>query len=511
MEIKFSKTFIHPFLFGIYPILFLYSHNVYDSYISQLFAPLIFISTITVFLIISLRLIIKNNTKAGIILSFFYIMFFSYGSIFSSIRKLDDGTDVDIIIFFVEIIILGIGIFFIAKSKNSFSILTGFLNVFSIALISISLFNITLFAISRSNVTVQSAVIGNMDNPDNINPELLPNIYHIILDAYGREDVLRELYDYDNSDFTDYLESKGFYVASKSAANYSQTYLSLGSMLNLNYIDEVVPGITAKSRDKDWWDHPIRDFLFFNIIKNLGYKIFALSSNYKPTELVNADFYNDQGYIKDFDNLLFNTTLLVPLVKRGIKFYDQYSPLRNKILDAFTNLKDMPKFSSPTYIFAHIMSPHPPIIFDEYGNPIDDPDPAAGREKYYEEYGNQITYLNSELKKIVNSILANPERPTIIIIQGDHGLRSHVYWDDIEKRTNFKESLFILNTYYFPDGNYELLYENISPVNSFRVIFRQYMGMDIELLDDRSYLSIRPTPTDFIEFTEKDTETSLPE
>ncbi len=88
MEIKFSKTFIHPFLIGIYPILFLYSHNVYDSYISQLFAPLIFISTITIFLIFSLRLLIKNNAKTGIILSFFYIMFFSYGSIFSSIRKL---------------------------------------------------------------------------------------------------------------------------------------------------------------------------------------------------------------------------------------------------------------------------------------------------------------------------------------------------------------------------------------------------------------------------------------
>jgi len=155
------------------------------------------------------------------------------------------------------------------------------------------------------------------------------------------------------------------------------------------------------------------------------------------------------------------------------------------------------------------MSPHPPVIFDEHGNSIDDPDPAAGREKYYEDYGNQITYLNSELKEIVNSILANPERPTIIILQGDHGLRSHVYWEDIEKKTNFKESLSILNTYYFPDGNYELLYENISPVNSFRVIFSQYMGMEIELLDDRSYLSIRPTPNDFIEYIELDGKTSL--
>jgi len=155
------------------------------------------------------------------------------------------------------------------------------------------------------------------------------------------------------------------------------------------------------------------------------------------------------------------------------------------------------------------MSPHPPVIFDEHGNSIDDPDPAAGREKYYEDYGNQITYLNNELKKIVNNILANPERPIIIIIQGDHGLRSHVYWDDIEKKTNFRESLSILNAYYFHDVNYGQLYREITPVNSFRVILNQYMGMEIELLDDRSYLSIRPTPYDFIEFTENDTDITL--
>jgi len=509
MGINSAKNFIHPFLFGFYPVLFLYSHNIYDTYISQLFAPLIFISTITIFLIISLRFMTKSSAKTGIILSFFYILFFSYGSIFNLIRKLDDGTDVDIIIFFVEIIILGIGIFFIVKAKNSFSILTGFLNVFSIALVSFSLFNLTLFAITKSNITVQSGLIGNIDNQESIKPELLPNIYHIILDAYGRNDVLKDYYHYDNSGFIEYLQSKGFYVASRSNANYSQTYLSLGSMLNLNYIEEVVPEINADSRDKNWWNYPIRDFLFFKIIKTFGYKIFALSSDYNPTELINADVYSNQGYIKDFDNLLFNSTLLVPLVKRGYKFYDQYSPRRNKILDAFANLKDMPKFSSPTYIFAHIMSPHPPVIFDEHGNSIDDPDPAAGREKYYEDYGNQITYLNNELKTIVNNILANPERPIIIILQGDHGLRSHVYWDDIEKKTNFRESLSILNAYYFHDVNYGQLYREITPVNSFRVILNQYMGMEIELLDDRSYLSIRPTPYDFIEFTENDTDITL--
>lgn len=516
MRNKLSKNYIHPFLFGINPILFLYTHNIYDTRISQLFVPLIFILSISVILIISLRLITKSDAKTGIILSFFYILFFSYGPILTSIRKLDDGTDLDIIIFFVEIIFLGIGIFFIARSKRSFRILIGFMNVFSITLISFSLFNASIFAFSQSTEIDKPKVMTHSDTRNTFDPEMLPNIYHIILDAYGREDILKELYNYDNSDFTDYLRSKGFYIASKSVSNYSQTFLSLGSMLNLNYIDDVVPGITAKSRDKNWWEYPIRDFLFFNIIKKIGYNIFALSSGYNPTELINADVYNNQVYMKDFDNLLFNTTLLVPLAARGFKFYDQHSLRRKRILGAFENLKNMPEFRSPTYIFAHIMSPHPPFIFDEHGNTFDAPweftnddgskyyqYPGASKAKYYEEYGNQLTYLNSELKEVINSILSSPNRPTIIIIQGDHGLRSHIYWENIEK-ANYKESLSILNTYYFYDGNYKQLYKNISPVNSFRIIFNQYMGMNYELLDDKSYMSIRPTPYDFTEYSPED-------
>jgi hypothetical protein len=58
-----------------------------------------------------------------------------------------------------------------------------------------------------------------------------PDIYYIILDAYGRADTLQSLFDYDNSEFLDFLEAKGFYVADCAQSNYSQTILSLSSSL----------------------------------------------------------------------------------------------------------------------------------------------------------------------------------------------------------------------------------------------------------------------------------------
>src|SRR5207244_7041298 len=63
-----------------------------------------------------------------------------------------------------------------------------------------------------------------------------PDIYYIILDGYGRQDVLKDLYGFDNSDFIQFLQSRGFYVADQARANYCSTVPSLASSLNRTYL-----------------------------------------------------------------------------------------------------------------------------------------------------------------------------------------------------------------------------------------------------------------------------------
>ena len=58
-----------------------------------------------------------------------------------------------------------------------------------------------------------------------------PIIYYIILDGYARSEVMRELFDFDNTAFLERLERKGFFVARGSNANYCQTPLSRSSSL----------------------------------------------------------------------------------------------------------------------------------------------------------------------------------------------------------------------------------------------------------------------------------------
>ena len=60
----------------------------------------------------------------------------------------------------------------------------------------------------------------------------------------------------------------------------------------------------------------------------------------------------------------------------------------------------------------------------------------------------------------------------------------------------------ILNAYYFPGGRYEGLYQEISPVNSFRVVLNTFFGAKLPLLPDRSFFSTWTDPYRFIDVTD---------
>ncbi len=60
-----------------------------------------------------------------------------------------------------------------------------------------------------------------------------PNVFYIILDGYARADTLQRVCHCDNSDFLNFLRSRGFYVADEACANYPMTFMSVASSLNM--------------------------------------------------------------------------------------------------------------------------------------------------------------------------------------------------------------------------------------------------------------------------------------
>ena len=89
---------------------------------------------------------------------------------------------------------------------------------------------------------------------------------------------------------------------------------------------------------------------------------------------------------------------------------------------------------------------------------------------------------------MMESILENTNRPSIIILQGDHGPASTLDWDNPTPES-LKERFSILNAYYFFDQDYSNLYQTITPVNTFRIILNQYLNGNYQLLEDENYFS----------------------
>jgi len=108
-----------------------------------------------------------------------------------------------------------------------------------------------------------------------------------------------------------------------------------------------------------------------------------------------------------------------------------------------------------------------------------------------------VTFLNSRLKAALDRILADSERPPVILVQGDHGPGSGLNMTEMEK-TDVRERYSILNAYYLPgDAPPSQLYESISPVNTFRVVLNRYLGTKYPLLKDESYYTPFLSPYEF--------------
>ena len=78
---------IHPFLFAIFPSIFLFSNNLGHVFFYQILLPTGFILFITYAALLILQLIIKENEKIGIIVSISLMLFFSYGHVFAAIHS----------------------------------------------------------------------------------------------------------------------------------------------------------------------------------------------------------------------------------------------------------------------------------------------------------------------------------------------------------------------------------------------------------------------------------------
>ena len=105
---------------------------------------------------------------------------------------------------------------------------------------------------------------------------------------------------------------------------------------------------------------------------------------------------------------------------------------------------------------------------------------------------------------LVDEILSKSDVPPIVILQADHGPASTFGSDGWARPTEnmLRERTSIFNAYYLPQGGSDLLYNSITPVNTFRLIFNRYFKTNYDLLNDKIYFSDYEQPYKLIDVTD---------
>ena len=484
---------IHPILFAIYPVLFMLSHNISELSVRivrfPLFITLLFFSLTW----ISLYFVLKNKHKRGLVISLFFLLFFSYGHIINfSFRGKDS-----ILFLLLYLSLLAVLIYLIIKTKKDLVNFSKILNYISIFLVAFSVFNITYYEIkNRSKQIIINQDISNIKITRKDKTKY-PDIYYLIFDRYTSSENLINFLGFDNSDFENYLKNKGFFIPGRCMTNYPYTFLSLASSLNMEYINYLFYIAGPNSTDRTPAYILLRNNKVVRFLKSIGYKYYHLGSWWGPTrKSKNADenFIYPNKIKLDLDEFsfkLFKTTIAYSAILNffpNLLFNKNEKNIANidanRILYKFNQFKYIPYKKGPKFVFAHFLSTHPPYFFDKSGQrftkdqQLNDIDKKTwGCKKEIKLYLESIEFTNTKIKELVNNILSNSSTTPIIIIQSDEGPVFKYWTKNTSKYLNMRAGIFC--ALYFPNVDKKALKRLVTPVNIFRFVFNHYLGTSL--------------------------------
>lgn len=488
----------YPWPAALIPVLHFLASNPLHFSVDEALAPAGGVLLLVTVAMGGLRLLARSWHRAAAAVAGVTATVFAYGHVDQAL----DGRLDDQALFPAAAVLASAFLGMAVLSRSSMDRWAPFLNLTAGVLL---LFQIINMAGASSGAFVRAPQLFSQTTPEVGGDR--PDVYHIILDAYGRDDMLDG---YDNSSFLDALEERGFYVAREATSNYRDTIESLASSLNLAYLHDIKPRPPENRSDAIAL---VQSNALAATLKSLGYTYVHLESgNIVSNRAPQADIFvtftpagivvsgaeaptryssaarsaqtegiRESGFLR----ALIETTALRPLT--GHRFrpgddrpYDWWSPERARRMFAF--LSRPVETPGPKYVFAHILKPHSPATFDRHGNMLiseRDEDEFSDTHDLTvpNAYIGQLIYINSLVLKMVDRILENSAEKPIIVITADHA------------RGGVNKN-HILAAFHLPYGGNDVLYPSISSVNQFRAIMDFYFGLNLGLLEDISLESV---------------------
>jgi len=492
---------VHPFFFGIFPVLSLLSGNLGEAEIADAL-PVVAVTLAMVLALLGIcHLLLGDQERAAVITSGFVLFFFAPFPVFLTLRGWLSGTYGGAVplsmtpIYVALTLLIVLHTYYFARKAKELRQLNSILNIVSVALAASPTFAIAVTKLSEriddSRILAQQQSEKLVSRSTVATP--LPDIYYLVMDRYAGPDTLKTIYHFDNRDFLAYLESQGFYVAAQSAANYPTTDQSLASSLNLQYLDYLKELVGANSTSWLPIRRLLKDHRVGHFLKSKGYHYIHLGSWWEPTR--QNSFADQNVYFTRLPEMfyaVYGTTMFQP-VSTALGVLDfRYGHWQGNRRQ-FENLFKTVEARGPKFVFAHFLLPHEPYVFGRTGEYL----PMARISAQPEEisYIDQLVYANRMLQQTIDALLRKSQRAPLIILQADEGPYPRRYRDnsqnfDWQQATDaeINQKMKILNAFYLPGNGSRGLYPTISPVNAFRVVFNTYFGTDLPLLRDESFV-----------------------
>jgi hypothetical protein len=467
------KAPLYPFLFSLYPVLFLYLHNIREVAWTQALLAAAAALAIAIILWPATRFVAGGTEKRALASFLFLLLFHSYGSYYKAISGLLPGTLSPLAAHALVFIIPGGAWLFLTlalhRSRRDFTFLGRALGLAVLVLLAWNLGGIllhhgrSLWEQSRKESMVAATGAGG------------PDIYCFILDEFSAPEAARSLFQYDHSAFADKLRQMGFFVARDSRSPFLKTEYALAALLNPGGYDgrgDPFPGIRRNE---------VTSFL-----KRRGYRIieFAVSPAMFMEGADQRHHYSLARvslFFNDFYRTLFERSLLCFLPEQwsrhqsGVSHYYQ-----ERVLQVFRKMPAVVKSPGPKFVFAHVYCPHEPFVFDSRGGSV--PRERAWDHSDPRNYLQQYIFISGKMLESAAAILADSPQPPVIIIQSDHGYRGSRGRKNWKRIVDPAEARKVFNALYLPGMPMEAIDPSLSPQNNFRLVFNLYFGTTYPLL-----------------------------
>jgi Sulfatase len=321
-----------------------------------------------------------------------------------------------------------------------------------------------------------------------------------VLDGYPRQDVLKEEFAFDNSDFIRSLAALDFVVLGNSRSNFPATVNSISSTVNSDYtVEGDGDALKAFPMEK-----------MYPMVKGRNRTVFRLASaGYTYVHFENGYDYLTECApdvpkcvrgnlgLDEFDIAILSNTPIIDLIlsrRRPTPF------AWGGVDDLTSMLGAIRSTPSPFFLYAHVLAPHPPIRFTaDCGFRAAEPDLqrwiAANRPAFID----QLRCTNSQTLTLLQKI-ARSDASALIILQSDHGTafrgqlqKPPADWSDADLHERFGA----LNAMRLPKQCRPMAADDLTLVDTFPLVFSCLTGSTFQRHHARFFVTPYDDSADF--------------